>query len=1219
MIVSANGDCCHKNYYVYRDTEGDGEWEMLPWDVDLSFGRNWSNADTGSQGYFNDGVYPNNGAIVGGNGAVIPTLLNGATTRAMYLRRLRTLQDQLLQTNGTPANQLRLEKQIDAWAALLTPDALLDLQKWGTWGGGAQNLFPGSATYTQYVRTLPQSVAELKTNYLARRRTWVFDQKMGLAAEFPNAQPTNVVVLFGALDYNPSTGNQAQEYIQLVNTNNFAVDISGWKLSGAVEHTFQGGVVIPRTGSSNTLYVVPDKRAFRQRTTAPKGGMGLYVEGPYSGQLSARGETIVLTDTAGRIVRTNLYLGNPSGPQQHLRITEIMYHPPNPPAGSPYEAEDFEYIELKNIGPTNLNLTGVHFTNGVEFTFTGSAVTTLTPGAYVLVVKNLAAFTSRYGGSLNVAGQYTGTLGNGGERLQLHDPAGESIHDFVYENDWYPITDGPGASLVVVNENADERLWDSKTNWRPSALDFGSPAQNDPTPGLAPPGVLINELLAHTDPPQVDAIELLNPTSVAANISGWFLSDDFASPKKFRVPDGTTIPAGGFVVFYQSNSFGVGPSGFAISSKGDETYLFSGNGTNLTGYLHGYEFGAAENGVSFGRYTNSQTNVHFVAQSALSLGSGNAAPKVGPVVISEFNYRPDELVLGVDNELDEFIELANISGADVPCFDPANPANTWRLRSAVDFDFPAGVTLPAGGRLIVVSFNPAETALFNTFTSRFSVPGNVSVLGPWQGQLGNLGESVRLYRPDTPETGEVPYILVDQVDYSRQAPWTAAADGIGLSLQRLVESVYGNDPLNWIGAAASVGAPYVAGGTAPSITAQPQNITAVAGRTATFSVAVAGTPPFSYRWRFNGTNPVGSSPTLTLPNVQVSQAGAYTVIVFNSAGSVVSANAQLNVVLPPSILQQPLSRSVYIKPDPRAANLPEGTNVTFTVDGSGNSALGYQWRFNGVDIPGATGPSLTVTNVQLDDEGDYSVAVSDIIDTVISAPARLAPWLQPVVVQPPLNQAVAAGSDFSASVEVTGNPMPFAYSWRRGTTIIATNSGNYRSNFITLNSTTAGLILTSNMLSSNYTMRLVVYNDANNSPGIQTIFMLTILADADRDGIPDAIEESLGLSTNNAADAIGDLDLDGMNNRAEYLAGTDPINSLSYLKIEQGITLGVATVQVAVVSNRTYSVQFTDALGSGVWRKLGDIVARPANRVESFIDPTWITNRFYRVVLPRQP
>lgn len=350
--------------------------------------------------------------------------------------------------------------------------------------------------------------------------------------------------------------------------------------------------------------------------------------------------------------------------------------------------------------------------------------------------------------------------------------------------------------------------------------------------------------------------------------------------------------------------------------------------------------------------------------------------------------------------------------------------------------------------------------------------------------------------------------------------------------------------------------------------------------------------------------------------------GLYSVLVFNSAGSVESSAAQLTIVLPASIILQPVGRSVYIKPDPKAANLPNGTNVTFTVAAtSGNSGITYQWRFNGVAIAGATSPTLTVTNVQLSSEGDYTCAVTDSIATVISAPARLVPLLSPVIIQKPADIVIAAGSDFTVSVEVTGNPTPFAYSWRRnlGSIVVSTNSGHYRSNFITLNTATALLNLTNNMQSSNFQMRIVVYNDANRAPGVTTTFNVTVLADTDRDGIPDVTEQGLGLDLNNVADALGDLDGDGMNNRAEFIAGTDPTNHLSYLKIEQSIVPDVANVEFAAVSNHTYTVQFSDSFNSTTWSRFRDIVARSTNQVWTLNDPAWTTNRYYRVVTPRQP
>ncbi len=57
FAITSNRDCCHKNFYAYRDTEGTGEWWFLPWDVDLSNGRNWGGFGLS---YFDDTMYPNN-------------------------------------------------------------------------------------------------------------------------------------------------------------------------------------------------------------------------------------------------------------------------------------------------------------------------------------------------------------------------------------------------------------------------------------------------------------------------------------------------------------------------------------------------------------------------------------------------------------------------------------------------------------------------------------------------------------------------------------------------------------------------------------------------------------------------------------------------------------------------------------------------------------------------------------------------------------------------------------------------------------------------------------------------------------------------------------------------------------------------------------------------------------------------------------------------------
>jgi hypothetical protein len=494
-VLIHQNDHPHKNHYLYRDSDGSGEWCFMPWDHDLTWGSNWIGDQGGSYG---DVIYANDDQVPGRGTSVKPShpfigkedcrewnnfwnhltdaLLKDDVVREMYLRRLRTVMDEFLQPPGTPYADLFIESRIDELVARMASDVALDYRKWANpWSWGGQEGYPRDQSFTYAINVL-------KNDYVAVRRTHLFithnvDKVASYriagsySAAIPNAQPANPAIQFGAYEYNPPSGNQDEEYIELVNPNSYAVDISYWQLVGGLEHGFRPGTVLVAGGR---LYVSPNVRAFRSRTTSPKGGEGRFVQGNYQGHLSSWGETISLLDRYGRPVDTLTYVGSPSDQQRFLRITEILY---NPAAGGAFDNDEYEFLELKNIGSAPLKLDGVKLTNGVSYTFPATGSPTLAAGACIVIVKNRAAFTSRYPGAINLApGTYTGSLDNGGETIKLEDRTNSTILEFEYKDGWFDETDGLGFSLTIKDPtNPDLDSWNSSTAWRASTQSGGSP------------------------------------------------------------------------------------------------------------------------------------------------------------------------------------------------------------------------------------------------------------------------------------------------------------------------------------------------------------------------------------------------------------------------------------------------------------------------------------------------------------------------------------------------------------------------------------------------------------------------------------------------------------------------------------------------------------------------------------------------------------------------
>jgi hypothetical protein len=307
---------------------------------------------------------------------------------------------------------------------------------------------------------------------------------------------------------------------------------------------------------------------------------------------------------------------------------------------------------------------------------------------------------------------------------------------------------------------------------------------NTASPGYcnwAPASVYINELLANSASPLEDAIEIYNTNSTAVSIGGWWLSDDFNNRQKFQIPAGTTVPAGGYKVFYASD-LAAGAVPFEFNASGDEAILSAVDTSgNLTGYGSLVRFGAAAENGSFGRvaatglncssggaefwpltaHTFGQDNPADVATFRTGTGAANATPKIGPVTINEIMYHPPDLTVGtntgVDDTRDEYIELYNISTNTVDL-------SGWRLKGDTEYIFTNGTTLAAGGYLLLVSFDPAVATNLTAFRTFYSLSTSVAVCGPYSEKLANSTFDVEIAYPAL-IGGYTNYVNVDKVEY----------------------------------------------------------------------------------------------------------------------------------------------------------------------------------------------------------------------------------------------------------------------------------------------------------------------------------------------------------------------------------------------------------------------------------------------------------------------
>ena len=130
---------------------------------------------------------------------------------------------------------------------------------------------------------------------------------------------------------------------------------------------------------------------------------------------------------------------------------------------------------------------------------------------------------------------------------------------------------------------------------------------------------------------------------------------------------------------------------------------------------------------------------------------------------------------------------------------------------------------------------------------------------------------------------------------------------------------------------------------------------------------------------------------------------------------------------------------------------------------------------------------------------------------------------------------------------------------------------------------------------------------------------LTVLPDTDRDGMDDPWESDHGLHLHDPPHASADHDADGMSNHQEYMAGTDPSDATSYLKVDRIAVSGEARIEFQAAANTTYTVQYKERAEATEWHKLADVAASPESRKVVVTDPGSAAQRYYRLVTPAQP
>jgi hypothetical protein len=615
------------------------------------------------------------------------------------------------------------------------------------------------------------------------------------------------------------------------------------------------------------------------------------------------------------------------------------------------------------------------------------------------------------------------------------------------------------------------------------------------------------------------------------------------------------------------------------------------------------------------------------------------------LVINEIMYHP---YAGYD----EYIEIRNLSASAVSLDGPSG--TTWRL-AGTGYNFPTGQSVPANGYALVVGIDPVA------FRSKYAVPAQVPIFGPYVGTLQDNGERLSLEQPDAPYLDPLgqpvfPYIVIDSVRYNDIAPWPIDANGNGPALQRLNSSAYADDPINWFasgatpGGANSTNTPPTVALTAP---AQGATFTVPATVTFTANASDAGGSINKVEFYVDGGK-VGEDTAAPYSFGWTAAGGIHTcqaVAIDNSLGTATSDPITIYVTTPVSqglkaeyynnrFLASPIA---FTRID-STVNFTDSSGTWVNFGGVGTDNFSVRWTgqvrpptsgiytfyTNSDDgvrlfVNGQTivnnwtdhGPTENSGTINLTANQLYTITM-EFYENAGGATAQLSwsgpsvakqiiqtsvlyPDSTPIIISQPTNVTVEAGVNALFTVVASG--LNNQYQWRK--------------NGITMDGAASSTLTIQQTIPSDAGTYSCLISNGGGFTSSNGATLTVTFTDTDGDGMQNSWETLYGLDPNSAADATLDKDGDGQTNKEEFLAGTNPNNPSEVLRPVISKAGTGWKISFTAQSRKSYAVVYKNALTDPTWTVLQTIPEQFGVRaIETLDTGTGLSSRFYRVVTP---